>query len=389
MLFYKKLLRSKTFLIIFLNSIILIIFLCIIEFILRTYYPIISYRMDVSSTIAKKAGWGPDKDKNGLFLCDFKHEITNKNKKNILTIGDSLLACNPKANFPFSKSIPGVFGDEIKKKYNLYNLAAGGWGTDQEFIAYQNYNPKKFDLVLLFYTPANDLFNNSTNKAIGQNLNKPFFSIRNDDLVLNYSSNNELNLFQKFIMDSELGKRLLIIFGKGIEEIFNLPIFDHKITSKYEHERYSHIAANFKPILPRYKESWEVTKKIFLNFKDEVEKNNGKFAIVYLPTGIRNLLDSHKNFPSNCIGYTETREDIYLTHNNNNLVLNPFLQYDLIKKFTAENNIALIDSHVNEFHKYAYIHNSLAPDCIHFNNPIAINIIVKSLKEFISSTKTN
>ncbi len=375
--------KKKLVLLIFVNLIILLIFLSILEIFLRSHMPIIAYQMDVSGTIAKQVGWGPEKIQNNQFLCDFNHSNKDSNQFHILTVGDSMLACNPKSGIPFKETIPGVLGGILGDKYELYNLAAGGWGTDQELIAYQNYNPEKFDLVLLFFTPANDLYNNSTNKAIGQNLNKPYFSVKDDVLVLNSLVSNELNMFQKLFTSTEIGKRYLLMIGKGVEDVFNFPAFDNKSSTKYEHERFSHIAANFKPMLPRYKDSWEITKKIILKFKNEVETNQSKFAIIYLPTGVRNLLNPIDNYPTGCIGYAEERTDIKVSHHNYDLVLNPYLQYNLMKNFTLQNNINFIDSFLPEFQRYAYKHSELASDCIHFTSPKAIKPIVNSLKEYI------
>ena len=375
--------KKKLVLLIFVNLIILLIFLSILEIFLRSHMPIIAYQMDVSGTIAKQVGWGPEKIQNNRFLCDFNHSNKDSNQFHILTVGDSMLACNPKSGIPFKETIPGVLGGILGDKYELYNLAAGGWGTDQELIAYQNYNPEKFDLVLLFFTPANDLYNNSTNKAIGQNLNKPYFSVKDDVLVLNSLVSNELNMFQKLFTSTEIGKRYLLMIGKGVEDVFNFPAFDNKSSTKYEHERFSHIAANFKPMLPRYRDSWEITKKIILKFKNEVETNQSKFAIIYLPTGVRNLLNPIDNFPTGCIGYAEERTDIKVSHHNYDLVLNPYLQYNLMKNFTLQNNINFIDSFLPEFQRYAYKHSELASDCIHFTSPKAIKPIVNSLKEYI------
>ena len=375
--------KKKLVLLIFVNLIILLIFLSILEIFLRSHMPIIAYQMDVSGTIAKQVGWGPEKIQNNRFLCDFNHSNKDSNQFHILTVGDSMLACNPKSGIPFKETIPGVLGGILGDKYELYNLAAGGWGTDQELIAYQNYNPEKFDLVLLFFTPANDLYNNSTNKAIGQNLNKPYFSVKDDVLVLNSLVSNELNMFQKLFTSTEIGKRYLLMIGKGVEDVFNFPAFDNKSSTKYEHERFSHIAANFKPMLPRYKDSWEITKKIILKFKNETERNQSKFAIIYLPTGVRNLLNPIDNFPTGCIGYAEERTDIKVSHHNYDLVLNPYLQYNLMKNFTLQNNINFIDSFLPEFQRYAYKHSELASDCIHFTSPKAIKPIVNSLKEYI------
>ena len=61
-----------------------------------------------------------------------------------------MLSCNPKNGIPFDQTIPVVIGKKMGAKYEIYNLASGGWGTDQELIAYQNYKPEKFDLILLF-----------------------------------------------------------------------------------------------------------------------------------------------------------------------------------------------------------------------------------------------
>jgi hypothetical protein len=377
--------KNKRMQLLTINIIVFIAFVFILELTLRNYAPITTYHLDVSSEIARQVGWGPELSKSGGFLCDNSHDKSSKEKKSILTIGDSMLACNPVQGFPFKDSIPGKLGKNLGDKFEVFNLAAGGWGTDQQLLAYKHYKKNNaFDLVLLFYTPANDLFNNSSNKAIGQNLRKPYYNLVNGDLEYNFFNNNEPNSLQKIIINSEIGKRYLGLLGKPIFETLTFKEVDIRSSSKYEHERFSHMAANITPMLPRYADSWKITKKIIKLLDEEVVSNGAQFAIIYLPTGIRNLLEPTETYPTNCIGYKSDEKDIVLSHHGKQIIVNPYHQYNLMKDFAEKNNIVLIDGFIDKFHPYYDSHTKLAPDCIHYNkDSYAISIIEKEVAEYV------
>ena len=148
------------------NVILLLVLLAWAEWTLRHYFPINTHYMAVDGTLARYTGWGPVEtgiDSGKLrFLCDNEHssESAAVQPRILLLIGDSLLDCNQNGSQPFSNTIPYLLQGKLGAQWDVYNLSAGGWGTDQEYLAYIHYGASpKPQLVVLFFTPGNDLYN--------------------------------------------------------------------------------------------------------------------------------------------------------------------------------------------------------------------------------------
>ena len=131
------------------------------------------------SELATVAGWGPTLKADGSPLCDFPHlEQKDPSRVRVLLLGDSVLDCN-KTGQPFEHTIPYQLGQLLGPRFEVINLSAGGWGPDQELLAYEALGKKyQADYVFLFFTPSNDLFNVSSANAIGErHVTKPFFTV--------------------------------------------------------------------------------------------------------------------------------------------------------------------------------------------------------------------
>ncbi len=363
------------------------------EIALRFFSPINIYFMDTRGPMAKYTGWGPTLDKQGQFLCDNPHSPPGSNNTiRVLTIGDSLLDCNNTGTQPFKITIPYLLGKDLGKNWDVYNISAGGWGTDQQLLAYRTLGKTyKPHWVFLFYTPANDLFNNSTNKAIRENLSKPRFVIEEGKLILKQplSIQRERSKLIRLALRTEIGKRLFLIHqahGNNVDEkSLNQGTTVYPL-SFLETEKYSHMAPSFKPLLPRFKRSWDVTKRILIQFKQEVEKEGGKFVIVYLPTGIRNLCDPLPDYPHNCIGYG-SQKTIKVTCSGKSMLIAPYEQYNMLKKLGEKEGIPIIEV-FKYFKKYANNHTSLAGDCLHFNHAKGAQFVVNGVIKYLQTKQT-
>lgn len=110
----------------------------------------------------------------------------------ILVIGDSFVEAN---QVPLEKAFTKVLENELNARagttpFQVVAAGVNGWGTDQETLYYENegykYQP---DLVLVLFTPANDVGNNDPKLQIkidpqnGQ-LGKPYFDLVGNGLQL-------------------------------------------------------------------------------------------------------------------------------------------------------------------------------------------------------------
>lgn len=380
--------------IIVINLLVLACLIAATEIVLRVYFPVATYLMDIHSELATVTGWGPTIKKGGYELaCDNPHPPNSKAEKiRVLTLGDSLLDCNESGTQPFEITIPCLLEKTLGTSWDVYNLSAGGWGTDQELLAYRKLGSKyKPHWVILFYTPANDLYNNSSPKAIFQNLAKPVFMIENGALVLKSSQPASIlsSSFQRILFQTETVKRLFLIaqqYGfmtsdeSAVKDIITP-------TSIFETEPYSHMAPSFKPLLPRFEKSWEVTKRLIIEFKREVESNGSKFVIVYVPTGIRNLCSPIKEYPTNCIGYG-SQEEIPVNCAGQSMMVAPYHQFNLIKELGLKEDIPVLQS-FTQFRPYATNHNALASDCIHFDHSEGAQFVVDQVADFLRQSQVS
>lgn len=374
------------------NISVLVFLIVVAEIILRNYFPVATYLMDIHSELAPVTGWGPTLKKgSNEFACDNRHSPNvEAGKVRVLTLGDSLLDCNETGSQPFEVTIPYLLGKDLGTSWDVFNLSAGGWGTDQEFLAYRTLGSKyKPDWVILFFTPANDLYNNSSSKAIFENLAKPVFLIEDGELVQKSQPSAPVSSspFRKILFKMEIVKRLFLI-SHQYDSVMNDESAVKDIispSSKFETEPYSHMAPSFKPLLPRFEKSWEVTKRLLIEFNKEVKNNGSRFAIVYVPTGIRNMCSPVKEYPTNCIGYGG-QEEIPVNCEGQSMVVAPYHQYNLIKELGLQEGIPVLQS-FDQFRPYATNHNALAKDCIHFNHSQGAQFVVDQVTDFLRTAK--
>jgi len=93
----------------------------------------------------------------------------------ILFLGDSYLAGSGVTDR--DDRFPTVLAKRVGDGIDTRIIASGGWGTDQELLAFmekgRSWRP---DLVVLAFTPHNDLRNNLSNRGLG-GVPKPYFVV--------------------------------------------------------------------------------------------------------------------------------------------------------------------------------------------------------------------
>ncbi len=357
------------------NVILLLVLLASAEWTLRHYFPINTHYMAVDGTLARYTGWGPvetgvDSGRR-RFLCDNEHSLESAAvQPRILLIGDSLLDCNQNGTQPFSNTIPYLLQGKLGAQWDVYNLSAGGWGTDQEYLAYKHYGASlKPQLVVLFFTPGNDLYNNASSCAVGGLIDKPRFDVIDGRLTLREQREalSDSNRFRSFYRDLELFKRvaLLKIRLKSAAQKAKLIFTAKSDTGFLRLEKYHQLAPSVTPMPAMYRDSWDVTEQILLQFEAEVRRDGSDFVIFYLPIGIPNLCDPHPQYPMGCIGYESKVVD--LVCDGRSVLVQPLQQYNLLKGFGERHGIKILDA-FDSLEPYSYKYHAISNDCLHFTD---------------------
>ena len=102
-------------------------------------------------------------------------------RRRVLFLGDSFLA--GAGNSSLDKRFPVAVGERLAGQLDVAILAAGGWGTDQQLLAFlQKGRSWKPDLVVLAFTASNDLANILSNRH--RDKTKPYFVLGDGELAL-------------------------------------------------------------------------------------------------------------------------------------------------------------------------------------------------------------
>ena len=196
----------------------------------------------------------------------------------------------------FSTLLQNSIG-EVSKNFEILNCGVSGYSTDQELLFFKQegykYHPDLTFLVLCY----NDVEGNSYNLAPG-GFNKPFFEWSGDSLLLknvptppkqNWGYKEEINhyetvlynsrsglflrlkvwlsfnsKFYKLIADNETIHELIVKLGIGHDDFDELPVY----ASEYDEEL------------------WDLTEKLILLLKQELNKNGSQLVIVFVPTRV-------------------------------------------------------------------------------------------------------
>ena len=249
-----------------------------------------------------RVGWKyQGKDKEHLNQLGFRGQKIkyDSTDKVVLLLGDSQVEADgcafeqmPEKHLQtaLQKSMPNV---------KVFSIGAGGYGTDQELLALQEYF-KHFRayLVLVWITPSNDVWNNLFPTHIPKDgTPKPTFWLENhqlkgyklkpDSLIIKNSPFKLVHLFQR-VFDNPL---------KGIDENwakqtmppayipesqYKAPFLDwtgHK-TENLVNEK-AHNAIQFSPVSPRTKYGIALTQALFEKLKQTSAENKAKIVYFY------------------------------------------------------------------------------------------------------------
>jgi hypothetical protein len=215
----------------------------------------------------------------------------------ILVLGDSQVEAIQVA---LENSFPALLERALNEhsasiRFEVLSLGQSGFGTAEEYIRYLNfgveYSP---DLVLLAVMTANDIQDNS--KFLSwEGLRFYFVPDDTGNLVLDRSSLDayEQNLtlpkqlFQSLKQNSYLAslisERLFLLREELHRAWFKANFADAaKAEEVRKLDQFSELNIYFPDLSPRWREAFEITKRIILKFKASVEERGAKFVLVTL-----------------------------------------------------------------------------------------------------------
>ncbi|MCB9206320.1 MAG: hypothetical protein H6610_02855 [Ignavibacteriales bacterium] len=278
----------------------------------------------------------------------------------ILILGDSQVesATSPPNEMP-EILLENYLNDFSKKHVKVFSVAASAWGQDQQLIALEKYYSQfRADLVLIWFTPKNDFWENTfpdRNVGVKAGHLKPTFLLNQNKLEGPFLNPNEyyknsalLHLIYKAIQsynDSNLEELILaewyekipiahsidetpenkinstfqIDLDKYSKEIFALA--DSNNITIITYEDFINSRGHFAPYLenksPRDLYQLEITKKLIEKIDSCSISNNSKMIVFYplredfdsvTPNSVRNVKSyriKDKYFPVN-LNYLET-----------------------------------------------------------------------------------
>jgi hypothetical protein len=196
---------------------------------------------------------------------------------------------------------------------NFQNYGMGGYGTTAEFIRYNQLFEAghKFDQVVLFFYPGNDVANNSRALNGGESGRYPYFVIDSGQLRRDDSEGSGLRTDRMWVLREFLAKysHLSNIVMNADTRLVTLP----KIRSS--------TMGAFDPNPDKsWRDAWEVTEKVLESWKQDLTNHGTKFVVVMLVT---------MGQLSGSINETDGLEENYAN--------------ERLRKFTTDHNIDYID----------------------------------------------
>jgi hypothetical protein len=190
------------------------------------------------------------------------------------------------------------------KKVKVFSVGSGGYGQDQQLLALRDYYSKyRADLVLLWQSPANDVWNNIFPTHWPTNANpKPTFWLENGLLkgpteeigeTLAYPTFKLLSLFPNFIpsisqRDTMWEEKLPAAYRPLSE--YQGPV-NYELQKRWDRTRHenlgiekSHFAIRLTPRSDRMKYGLELTRRLLQEIERLALANNGRLIVFTVST---------------------------------------------------------------------------------------------------------
>jgi lysophospholipase L1-like esterase len=200
------------------------------EVIIRLAYPDIGRAQHRDTTL----GWATKEYKKFNPSSD-----TDDGRTRLLFLGDSFLAGSGVDSM--DSRFPVVLGERHGDRLITRILASGGWGTDQELLAFREKGAAwQPDLVILAFCANNDISNNLSNDDSIKKP-KPYFSLLDGKLALFSSEGQQLDYASYGQQQAETGWRPRSHLVDFTKHVFFGQRVDEGIDSAALEERYPNV----------------------------------------------------------------------------------------------------------------------------------------------------
>ncbi|TDI93039.1 MAG: SGNH/GDSL hydrolase family protein [Caldithrix sp.] len=278
------------------------------EFLLRVFIPEIGWAQREDKII----GWSNDE-----YMLFEPTGRENQTEKRILFLGDSYLAGSGISDL--NKRFPILLESMLNNKVTARILAAGGWGTGQQLLAFKQ-KGKFFepDLVIVAFCANNDI-SNILSHNFGLKKLKPYFVIGKDERLELYDGYGTPINYQTIFRDSDknagrsapLMRSYLVDY---LKHILNQNFFHRvdrtenfkSVEARYRKFRFweekpeeiyrrqnkltwspqngvNHVSAYIHEDFKINTYQWRLLEKILFKLKKEVQSSGGKLAVLLLP----------------------------------------------------------------------------------------------------------
>jgi hypothetical protein len=176
------------------------------------------------------------------------------------------------------------------KRVEVMNFGVSGYGTAQELLTFRHrtaaYSP---DVTILAFYPGNDVRNNS--KELEPNRLRPFFKLQDGKLVADqtflasagyasYKSNFDKRSWLFGLRSFQLLRQLRATLGQANEASASAAP-GAGLEAGLDDEVFA------PPKSPAWNDAWQVTERLIVAMRDEVEAAAGRFVVASIPTGIQ------------------------------------------------------------------------------------------------------
>jgi len=226
----------------------------------------------------KNLGWRAHKQ-DTLNQLGFRGQKIKYNDNDfvVVLLGDSQVEAY---NHPLAELPETYLQNALEKGFRVFSVGAGGYGNDQELIALQEYYKNGFraDLVLLWFTPQNDIWNNIFPTHEETTPYKPTYIVKNGKLE-GPKYYTDIESFEKLLppsgglFDFDANKKYDGYINN--HPVFLNTCFDNFISGK------SHTMVYADCDSPRMQYGTKLTNLLIEEISKTAQKNGSKFISFY------------------------------------------------------------------------------------------------------------
>lgn len=221
---------------------------------------------------------------NQLGFRDIEHDESSSEKPAIVFLGDSF-------TWGYEVEFEEMFVNRLRGRfpgYDLYNLAHRGYGTDQAYLAFKNWQTERPVALVVLMFSENDVGDNSTDFNYAKP--KPKFVVEQDELVLTGVPVPREEAWQRPTEDVPLESAR----DRFSNFVYRSHLVNHvRIRLKLLRQRWHARQVEAPPSAPHRENEqtaqgrtpdFMLTGRILSALKDEVANRGAKLVVVFIPS---------------------------------------------------------------------------------------------------------